>query len=135
MNESTESHLYRTILDLAGDAIIACSEQGLAIECNQAALDLFCCTREQMIGSSPADWSPEFQPGGRRSDEMANDVFSEVKAQGKCRFEWENQRADGSPLPVDVTVRLAQIDDKVLFIIVSRDITDRKRSGKCPGRC
>ncbi len=128
MNESTESHLYRTILDLAGDAIIACSEQGLAIECNQAALDLFCCTREQMIGSSPADWSPEFQPGGRRSDEMANDVFSEVKAQGKCRFEWENQRADGSPLPVDVTVRLAQIDDKVLFIIVSRDITDRKRS-------
>ena len=68
--------LYQIIFDLASDAIIVCSESGIAIECNQTALDMFGCAREQMIGSSPVDWSPEFQPNGLRSSEMAEEIFT-----------------------------------------------------------
>jgi diguanylate cyclase (GGDEF)-like protein/PAS domain S-box-containing protein len=125
---SGDQSLYRTLFDAAGDAIIVCSEQGAAIECNQAALDLFGCTRQQLLGSSPIDWSPEFQPNGRRSDELAAEVFSNVKAKGMARFDWHNRRADGTPFPVDATVRLAKVDDRILFVVISRDITKGKQA-------
>ena len=119
--------LHQIIFDLAGDAIIACSETGVAVECNKTALEMFVCNREQLIGSSPADWSPEFQPNGRRSDEMAAEIFDHVKAYGFACFEWENLRGDGRRLDVDVTVRLAKVDGNILYIIISRDITERKQ--------
>ncbi len=125
---SVEEPLYRNLFEVAGDSIIVCFEDGLAIECNQAALDLFACTREQMLGTSPIDWSPEVQPNGRPSSEMAAEIFARVKAAGMARFEWQNQRADGSPLPVDVTVRHAQTGGHDLFVVISRDITERRKT-------
>jgi diguanylate cyclase (GGDEF)-like protein/PAS domain S-box-containing protein len=122
--------LYHTLFDVAGDAIIVCSEQGIVIDCNQAVMELFSCGREQMIGSSLIDWSPEIQPNGRRSDELASEIFAKVRAHGKARFEWMNLRADRSPLPVDVSVRLLQISDRALFVIISRDISEFKQLEK-----
>ena len=122
-----DQRLYRTIFDMAGDAIIACSEQGVALECNQAAVELFDCTREQLLGTTPLDWSPDVQPNGRQSAEMVAEIFTRVKAQGEAHFEWENRRSDGSSLPVDVVIRLAQIEGQLLFIVNSRDIVERKR--------
>ncbi len=120
--------LYHTLFDAAGDSIIVCSVEGLAIECNQATLDLFACTREQIIGTSPISWSPEFQPSGRRSDEMAPEIFARAKAGEVVHFEWENRRTDGKALPVDVTVRSTRMDDDEIFVIISRDISDRKQA-------
>ena len=133
MSESTESpnidqNLYRKLFDVAGDSIIVCSEQGRVIECNQAALDLFACTRAELMGSSPADWSPEFQPNGRPSAVMAGEIFARAAAGEVVRFYWQNTRADGVPLPVDVTVRVARIEARVLFVVISRDVTERKQA-------
>jgi PAS domain S-box-containing protein len=121
-----DQSVYQTLFNAAGDAIILCSDQGRAIECNQAAIELFGTTRERLIDSSPADWSPEFQPNGRRSAEAAAEIFARVKAGEVTRFEWENIRADGSSLPVDVTVRPAKSDDTDLFVVISRDITQQR---------
>ena len=124
----SEEFLYRTIFDFAGDAMFVCSEKGLIVECNQAAMDLFACTRDDFIGSSAPDWSPEFQPNGRPSAEMAAEIFARVYAEGMARFNWMNQRSDGLPLWVEGTVRLAKIVDKVLFIVISREIYDLEKT-------
>ncbi len=132
MNNSTaplevNEHLPRMYFDAAGDAIIACNAEGHAIECNQAALDLFGCTRAQFIGSNPATWSPEFQPDGRRSDEAAADKFALAKVRGLVHLEWENRRLDGTAIPVDVTIRFIRIENNDSFIVISRDISERRR--------
>ena len=120
--------LCQIIFDLAGDAIIACSDDGVALECNEAALEMFACTRDQMIGSTPLDFSPQIQPNGRRSDEMVSEIFAHVKEHGFANFEWENRRADGTRIEVDVTVRLARRDARILYVVISRDITERRQS-------
>lgn len=130
MSPNCEETLYRTLFDVAGDAIIVFSAEGVSVDCNQAAIDLFASTRAQMIGSSPTDWSPEFQPNGRRSDEMAAEFLARARAGEKVRFEWESRRADGVPFPVDSTVSRARIDDRVLLVIVTRDISEFKRLEK-----
>ncbi len=120
--------MYQKLFELAGDSIVVCSEDGVAIDCNQAALKLFACSREQLLGTSPHDWSPEFQPDGRPSQETASEIFARVMAEGKARFEWLNIRADGLPLPVEVTVSLVQTDNRNMFVIVTRDISELKRA-------
>lgn len=121
-----DSSLYRSVFEFAGDTIIICSEEGIVIECNQTAIDMFVCTREQLIGTTPMDWSPELQPNGRSSAEMAANVFTEARTNGIVRFEWENICANGSPIVVDVIVRFKYVKDKAIFIVISRDITQRK---------
>jgi PAS domain S-box-containing protein len=126
--ENYDQDFYRTLFNVAGDSIIVCSAQGFAIEANQAALEMLACTRAQFIGSSPMDWAPEFQPCGGRSGEMAAEIFSRVAAGGVAHFEWVNRRADGVEFPVEVTVRLALIEGRTLFVVISRDIIERKRN-------
>ncbi|MCF8179722.1 MAG: PAS domain S-box protein [Sulfuritalea sp.] len=133
MSESTVPEkygldLYRTLFDAAGDAIIVCSAQGIAIECNQATLELLSCTREEIIGSSPIRWSPQIQPEGRRSDEMTAEVFARAKAGEVVRFEWESLRSDGRPLSLDVTVRFARTEAEEIFVVISRDFTARRQT-------
>lgn len=132
MNESiphsfADDFVYRQIFDLAGDAIIVCSEDGRAVDCNRAASELFGCDRGQLIGSKPVDWSPEYQPNGCSSAEMAAEVFRRAGNEERVRFDWENVRADGSRLPVEVTVSLARIGKRRLFVIVSRDMSVFRR--------
>ncbi|MBS0349488.1 MAG: PAS domain S-box protein [Proteobacteria bacterium] len=123
-----DPHLFRALFDAAADSIIICSEQGTAVQCNPATLDLFGCTQEQIIATSPADWSPEFQPNGRSSTDMAGEIFARVRAGETAHFEWENRRADGSAFPVDVTVRLVRVGSRDFFVVISRDITLRKEA-------
>lgn len=59
---------------------------------------------------------------------MAAEAFSHVKATGMARFDWDNRRLDGTLFPVDATVCLAKIADRVLFVVISRDITERKQA-------
>ncbi len=123
-----DPHLFRALFDAAADSIIICSEQGVAVQCNPATLDLFGCSEEEIIGTSPADWSPEFQPNGRPSAEMAGELFARVRAGETAHFEWEDRRADGSAFAVDITVRLARVGDRDFFVVISRDITLRKQA-------
>ncbi len=117
---------YRSLFDAAGDAIIVCTTSGAAIECNQAALDLLRCTRKQLLGTTPVDWSPEFQPCGGRSAEMSFQIIENVLGGEFARFDWQHIRADGTPVTVEVTVRATALDAQQVFVVVSRDISDLK---------
>ncbi len=59
---------------------------------------------------------------------MAGEVFARAAAGEVMRFYWQNTRADGVPLPVDVTVRVTRIEGRVLFVVISRDVTERKQA-------
>lgn len=117
--------LYRALFVAAVDSIIICDEHGRAIECNAAATQLLACAREQLIGTTPVDWSPEFQPDGRRSDELASEVFAKVLAGESARFEWVNIRHDGSRIDVGVTVRRME-GLPPHIVVISRDISAEK---------
>ena len=113
----------RAIFESVSDAIIICSENGHAIDCNAAALALLRCTREEIIGTTPLDWSPETQPDGRRSDTAAADVFARALLGEVVRFDWTNVRRDGTAIEIQVTVSLIQSVESKTFIVISRDVS------------
>lgn len=119
---------FRTLFEACGEAFIVTNAQGQAIDCNDAALELLSCQRNDILGTTPLDWSPELQPDGRRSDEWAAEIFSRAAAGETVSFEWENHRRDRKPVFVSATIRRAVIDAQVCYLVVSRNASDHKQA-------
>ncbi len=118
---------YLALFEAADDAMIVCSPQGVAIECNAAALTLMRCTRAELIGTTPLDWSPEIQPNGCPSMQAMADVLTRAGSGERVQFEWLNRRGDGELLEVHVTLCLTRVGDSDILVVISREIGAMKR--------
>ncbi|WP_296949803.1 PAS domain-containing protein [uncultured Massilia sp.] len=118
--------MFRALFEGSGDAHVLVAYGAGFISANQAAVDLFgCASVEEMLTLSPASASPEFQPDGRRSDELEHARMREALDRGGCRFEWVHRRADGSLFHADVLLNSVDIGGKGIVQGTIRDITAR----------
>jgi len=99
-------------------------ENGVIADCNAAMETLMGCGRESLVGISPGLISPEFQPCGGRSADLAQIRMEEALAKGHYRFEWYHQRLDGMPLPVFATLIPAKIGQRDLIIVFLQDFRE-----------
>ena len=96
------------------------------IDCNQAAVTLFDLKNKQEYLDRFFDLSPEYQPGGQLSYQVAREKITTAFRDGYCRFEWMHQNLNGEPIPSEITlVRVKHRDD---FIVAgyTRDLRELK---------
>ncbi|MDQ6959186.1 MAG: PAS domain S-box protein [Mariprofundaceae bacterium] len=123
----TSESRYRTLVD-ASKAAITTLEEGILSDCNQAALEMFGVDSvEQVIGHSPVDFSPEYQPDGTKSEEAAKRHMATVLKDGSCQFEWMHQRIDGTIFPVEVLLSHIELAERYVVQGIVTDISERKR--------
>lgn len=121
-----ESELrYRKLFETAGDAILL-MRGNCFIDCNERALAVYGCSREQIIGAGPYELSPPFQPDGRSSYEKAIENINKAYKEGAQSFEWEHCRWDKTPFMAEVTLNCLELCGEVLIQAIVRDITERK---------
>ncbi|SHO53822.1 hybrid sensor histidine kinase/response regulator, partial [Desulfopila aestuarii] len=125
-----ESELrYRSLFEGAGDAILII-KNGIFIDCNKKTLDILQCTREEIIGTSPVDFSPPQQPDGQRSAEKVQHLLNEAGQGRNLHFEWVMCRPDGSSLFSEVSLRLIELSGESFTQAIVRDISERKKNEK-----
>lgn len=121
-----ESELkYRTLFETAGDAILL-MRADYFIDCNAQALSVFGCTREQIIGAHPFEFSPSLQPDGQSSVEKALEKIHQAYNEGPQSFEWEHCHWDKTPFTAEVALNSLEFGGEVLLQAIVRDISERK---------
>ncbi len=119
---------YKTMIEHAPEAIVMldCDEQHF-VDANQRAEELFGMSHADLVRVHPVDVSPEFQPNGGSSKEMALEYIGRALGGETVVFDWVHQRADGVNL--DCEVRLVRLPARGRNVVRASitDITWRKR--------
>jgi len=118
---------YRSLFETSGDAILLMSEDR-CVDCNARTLELFGCTREQIIGAPAVRFSPAVQPDGRRSDEKSLEKVKLALVEGPQFFEWQLRRVDGTLFSSEVSLNRLEFGGQEYVQSIARDITLRKQA-------
>ena len=118
---------YQRLFHDSPDAyLIMEPNHGRIVDCNRAAEQLLRGNREQIIGMTPDQLSPVFQPSGISSQAEAAERIAESLRHGGHRFEWLHRRLDGENFWAEVVISVIVHEAKPVLFVSWRDISDRK---------
>jgi PAS domain S-box-containing protein len=117
---------YRVLFEASPEAIFLIKD-GLFADCNPQVLQLFECTREQMLGRSPVDFSPRLQPSGEESAAKASEYISKAKKGHVHGFEWQHLRCDGSHFTAEVSLTALNLFNEEYVLAFLRDVSERRQ--------
>lgn len=125
-SQQAENIMYKELFDVSGDALsIIDLSTGTFIRCNQAAITLHGVgSVENFLNLKPSDISPEFQPCGRASEEMALEYIQKAFSDGPQLFQWIHSRLDGSTFPCLVSLSALTVGNQNLVLAIGRDISE-----------
>lgn len=124
-HELFQSKLYlQSIFDACPDAIfIHNAETGSILDVNQSMCRMYLCSREDVIGSGLGFMFQEDETYNKRN---AFELLKKAKTDGQFRSEWRSTRFNGTRFWSELNISFTTIEGQNLFIVIERDITDRK---------
>jgi PAS domain S-box-containing protein len=122
--------MFQLHFERSADAIWLFDPQaGVFVDGNQAAVDLMRAgSKEKLLQMRPEDLSPPFQADGTPTSKKTTEVVALIEQRGGLRFEWLARRFDGKDVPLEVLATPIRVKDRTLHVIVSRDISERKKA-------
>jgi PAS domain S-box-containing protein len=122
--------VFEGLFERSADAIWLYDPQTIVlVDCNQAAVLLIGAeSKEQLLQTRPEQLSPPLQPCGSSSAQKSAEIVALVEDKKAHRFEWVIRRFDGADVPVEVSSTAVLMDGKNIHVVISRDISERKKA-------
>ncbi|MGH8297696.1 MAG: PAS domain S-box protein [Steroidobacteraceae bacterium] len=120
---------YRTLFNNAQFGVFLLEGERF-VDANRTVASMFGLPSEQeAIGLAPWQLSPQRQPDGRPSRELAVERIATALREGSSTFEWLHQRIDtGQTFPAEVDLSSLSTGNTTLALAVVHDVTVRKRA-------
>lgn len=126
---TTSEARFRALVEHAPEAIVVFDgDTGRFLFGNNHACTLYGVPMEKLAELTPIDVSPEFQPNGRRSDELVREIMNEVLAGGTAVFEWIHRQPGGKLIPTEVRLLRLPAEGQNLIRASITDNSERKRA-------
>ena len=94
---------YRTLFSRANDAIFIMNED-LFVDCNDKTLEMFECTRDEIISHPPYEFSPKIQPDGLTSKDKALERINDALNGTSQNFYWKHKKKTGATFDAEVSL-------------------------------
>ena len=96
------------------------------IDCNLETVKMFGLADKKVFLDSFFKLSPEYQPDGKKSSELAVENNCKTLRDGYNRFEWMHQMLNGEPLPSEITHVRVKFKDEYVIASYIRDLREHK---------
>lgn len=116
---------YQALFESASDAIFLMLDDQF-VDCNPATLTMFGCKKEDIIGTTPQRYSPQFQPDGSLSSKKALQKITAAFNGQPQTFEWQHIKHNGQPFDAEVSLNVVDLYGQNHLLATVRDITERK---------
>ncbi len=123
---------YRLLFDSSPVGVFLMTD--VFIDCNEEACRIWGCERDDIIGHSPVEFSPELQPDGRSSVEVAGERIEAAMSGHLQTFCWRHLRKDGTPIDAEITLRSQVICGQIMLQAMMQDITESKQANEAVER-
>lgn len=113
---------YEYLTRFANDIILVTDLSLRIVEANDRAITSYEYTRDELLNLHLIDLYP---PG---SEQVLDTLMRHVEEESGLIFEAMQQRKNGTTFPVEISLRLLELESQKLFQEIIRDITERKRT-------
>jgi PAS domain S-box-containing protein len=120
---------YHALFDHANDSIFLIRDDKF-VECNKKTLEMFQVAEEDIINSTPFDFSPPMQPSGQDSRTLALEKIHKAYSSGSQSFNWQHRKKSGELFDTEVSLNAIEIQGEKYLQAIVRDITERIRAEK-----
>jgi PAS domain S-box-containing protein len=114
----------RVMFDATPLACTFWDREGVLVDCNQEALNLFEVSSKEDFFSRFYEFSPDFQEDGISSRRRIRDDFREAYRNGRKEFPWIHISARGERIPSEVTLVRVKWRDGYRVVGYTRDMRD-----------
>lgn len=112
---------YTKIFEKANDAIFIMQNE-VFTECNKRCIELYGCkSKDEIIGKTPFDFSPEFQPNKKSSKELALKYIRDAYDEKHPLFDWIHTRKDGTLINCQVSLNKFTTDKTDYLFAILRE--------------
>lgn len=125
-----QKELYDLVFETSFNGVLLLDyHTGVFLDCNQAMVKMLRVeNKEEILHKHPSDFSPVFQPDGRRSDEKAEEMIKKAVDDGSYLFEWKHLRADGEEFWAEIILSKITVDGKDVLHVTWKDIDEKKHA-------
>jgi len=117
---------YRTLFESATEGIFLMTD--VFLDCNEQVCRTLECTRKDLIGHRPEEFSPVYQPDGRTSREAAQERIDAALAGTPQHFYWQHLTRAGQRIDAEISLKKIILGQKPHLQAILRDITEQKRA-------
>ena len=128
ISERKKSELkYEKLFENANDGIFIMKGDKF-VDCNKKVEEIFGSEKDEIIGSTPFDFSPDKQPDGQLSTEKGEAFIKKVLEDNPQEFEWKHKKKDGSLVDVRVSLNKLELGGENFIQSIVRDISKEKET-------